>query len=262
VQLSWDHIQESNILGGNGISQFGLPIEDWERITKDQHQNIDIIGLHIFQWGNILDQKKLRSIWFHIIPRLQSLAERININLSVIDLGGGIGIPYSKADKSIPVESVAKILQDVQKLCPETELWMELGRYAVGNFGCYATKVIDRKNIQGHEILILDGGVNHLLRPGIIDQPFPVKLLRQSNSETIPMKLHGPLCTSLDYLGTIDLPDDIQINDWLVFSQCGAYGFTESMPFFLCHPLAGEVVYKNRKIGIIRQPELPEIWMK
>jgi diaminopimelate decarboxylase len=262
VQLDWSHEKEKNILGGNCLSQFGLPPENWIEAQPSLYKGIDIIGLHIFQWGNILNADKLKSIWQHIVPQLQQLAEKIDINLKVIDLGGGIGIPYSKEEANIAVETVKSILGDIQALCPTTELWLELGRYAIGNYGCYATKIIDRKKAGDTEMLILEGGVNHLLRPGIIDQPFPVQTLSSIQGDFLPMRLHGPLCTSLDCLGTFHLPDNIKAGDWLLFSQCGAYGFTESMPFFLCHDLAGEVIYRNSNTKVIRQPESPSFWMK
>ena len=68
--------------------------------------------------------------------------------------------------------------------------------------------------------------------------------------------MHGPLCTSLDKLGTLALPSDIQVDDMLIFSQCGAYGFTESMPFFLCHELPAEVIVSQGTVEVIR-PALP-----
>ena len=69
------------------------------------------------------------------------------------------------------------------------------------------------------------------------------------------MSLYGPLCTALDCLGEHQLPSDLNEQDWLVFSQCGAYGFTESMPYFLCHELAGEYVIHNGVLSCVRQAE-------
>ena len=83
-------------------------------------------------------------------------------------------------------------------------------------------------------------------------QPFPVQLLRASEEPGQTFHIHGPLCTSLDKLGVLDLPQDVTVDDVLIFSQCGAYGFTEAMPFFLCHALPSEVVYQAGKFEVVR----------
>jgi len=133
---------------------------------------------------------------------------------------------------------------------------MELGRYAVGEYGCYVSKVVDVKENYQQSLLVLQGGINHLLRPAITNQPFPVTLLRSSNQAEQSFHVHGPLCTSLDKLGELELPQDVNVGDSLVFSQCGAYGFTEAMPFFLCHELPAEVVYEQGQFNVVR-PSVP-----
>jgi diaminopimelate decarboxylase len=104
--------------------------------------------------------------------------------------------------------------------------------------------------------------VNHLARSALVQQAFPAALLRKSQAKTKNFFLHGPLCTALDFLGEHMLPEDIRLKDRVVFMQTGAYGFTESMPYFLCHPLAGEAVIENKSLKIIRTAQSPTIWMK
>ncbi len=139
------------------------------------------------------------------------------------------------------------------------ELWLELGRYAVAECGYYVAPIVDQKTNLGSEQLILSGGINHLLRPAITDQPFPAVLARESEQKAIKFDVHGPLCTSMDKLGEFNLPSDTSVDDFLIFGLCGAYGFTESMPFFLCHEIAAEFVYNNGNISTIRE-EQPATW--
>lgn len=121
---------------------------------------------------------------------------------------------------------------------------MELGRYAVAESGVYLTKVVDRKSVNNINLLVTDGGAHHLVRPALTGESFPIELLREeSGSETNDFQIHGPLCTSLDKAGIASLPKDIRLNDYLIFKQTGAYGFTESMPFFLCHNLPAEIIF-------------------
>jgi diaminopimelate decarboxylase len=138
---------------------------------------------------------------------------------------------------------------------------MELGRFTVGECGYYFTKVVDKKTSRGRDILVCDGGINHIARVALVNQPFPAKALIDSNPNKKTFQIHGPLCTALDFLGAFDFPEDIAIGEWLVFHKAGAYGFTESMPFFLCHKLPGEVVYYNGDLMIPRPPKTSYDWM-
>jgi diaminopimelate decarboxylase len=74
--------------------------------------------------------------------------------------------------------------------------------------------------------------------------------------------VHGPLCTALDSLGEFSLAADINETDWLIFSQCGAYGFTESMPYFLCHELPAEYTVKQGQISCVRRAESADYYLR
>ena len=110
-------------------------------------------------------------------------------------------------------------------------------------------------------MIVCDGGINHIARVALTNEAFPATCYTKRGSTTKPYRIHGPLCTALDFLGEFELPKDIEIGDWIVFHKSGAYGFTESMPFFLCHKLAGEVVYYNGDLMIPRPPKTSYDWM-
>ncbi len=255
VQLRFEQ-GDNNPLGGNSLTPFGLGSQEWSQIKLADYANVNVIGLHIFQWGNMLDGEKLISLWQAMIAPLTELADSLGFELQVLDLGGGLGIPYAKGDNSLSWHELTSALAQIKRQANLNELWMELGRYAVGEYGCYVSKVVDVKQNYQQSLLVLQGGINHLLRPAITEQPFPVSLLRASNAPAQSFHVHGPLCTSLDKLGELALPSDVCVGDSLVFSQCGAYGFTEAMPFFLCHELPAEVVYQHGEFEVVR-PSVP-----
>jgi diaminopimelate decarboxylase len=138
---------------------------------------------------------------------------------------------------------------------------MELGRFTVGECGYYLTKVVDKKTARGRDVLVCEGGINHIARVALTNQAFPATLHKASKAAMKTFHVHGPLCTALDFLGTFEFPEDLEIGDWIVFHKSGAYGFTESMPFFLCHKLAGEVIYYNGDLMIPRPPKTSYDWM-
>lgn len=254
VQLRWPE-GEKNPLGGDSLTPFGLGCDEWQALNTSDYSALSFDGLHIFQWGNMLSSDKLAELWSQMVAPLQQLASDLGIHLKVLDLGGGLGIPYTLDCPTLSWDALITALAKIKRDAGVDELWMELGRYAVGECGHYATPVVERKLNYGQQQVILSGGINHLLRPAVTSQDFPARLLRDSTASNQAMSLYGPLCTALDCLGEHQLPNDLNEQDWLVFSQCGAYGFTESMPYFLCHELAAEYVIHNGELNCIRQAE-------
>ncbi|MGS0536877.1 PLP-dependent decarboxylase [Pseudoalteromonas sp. SaAl2] len=254
VQLRWPE-GEKNPLGGDSLTPFGLGCDEWQALNTSEYPALNFNGLHIFQWGNMLSSDKLAQLWSQMVAPLQQLASNLGIHLKVLDLGGGLGIPYTLDAPTLSWDALIDALAKIKRDAGVDELWMELGRYAVGECGHYATPVVERKLNYGQQQVILSGGINHLLRPAVTSQDFPVQLLRDSTAENQAMSLYGPLCTALDCLGEHQLPNDLNEDDWLAFSQCGAYGFTESMPYFLCHELAAEYVLHRGELQCVRQAE-------
>ncbi|MEH6817308.1 MAG: PLP-dependent decarboxylase [Pseudoalteromonas distincta] len=254
VQLRWPE-GEKNPLGGDSLTPFGLGCNEWQALNVADYPALKFDGLHIFQWGNMLSTQKLSELWSQMIAPLSQLAGDLNISLKILDLGGGLGIPYTQSETTLDWDDLIAALAKIKNDAGVEELWMELGRYAVGECGHYANPVVERKQNYNQEQVILSGGINHLLRPAVTSQDFPAALLRESSAKTQAVTLYGPLCTALDCLGEHNLPSDLNEYDWLVFSQCGAYGFTESMPYFLCHELAGEYTLQNGTLTCVRQAE-------
>lgn len=262
LQLRWEE-SEASMLGGNAITPFGLEPISWLQLQLKNYPKIQFIGVHAFQWGNILDPERLQSIWSQVALAATKLIKASEgIKLKVLDFGGGIGIPYTRQGQEIKWSTVAQALKPIQQqLSSETRIWLELGRFAVGPYGAYVCEVIDRKTVSGKELLILEGGVHHIVRPALLKESFPVELLRESAAEKSNFQVHGPLCTALDTFGELNLPADTKPGDYLIFWQCGAYGFTESMPYFLCHDLPAEVVWDGNATNIVRQVEPASLWL-
>ena len=258
VQLQWPD-GEKNPLGGNEVTPFGLSCEEWQTIKVSDFPALNINGLHIFQWGNMLSNEKMFQLWSKMVEPLVALAENIGMTLQVLDLGGGLGVDYLQKGQQLSWQQIVDDLAIIKARVGVKELWLELGRYAVAESGYYVTSVVDKKQNFQQQQLVLAGGINHLLRPAITSQAFPANLLRDSRAALTEFDLHGPLCTSLDKLGRLPLPEDIDVGDQVIFGLSGAYGFTESMPFFLCHQIAAEYVLQHGRVEEVRVAE-PASW--
>ncbi len=257
VQLEWEG--EKSILGGSSITPFGLGLDDWRKVDLTQFKHLNIKGLHCFQWGNIIDQNELQKIWEFTLGECRKFAQDLNLNLKVIDLGGGLGLSY-KNDQELNFKNVHELILDLKNKFEIPEIWLELGRFSIGKFGSYLTRIIDIKEVRGKKIIVTEGGINHLARPALVKESFPCEAFEKQDHSQSSYSVHGPLCTALDFLGEFDLPSNLVVGDWLKFNRAGAYGLTESMPYFLCHQLVGEVAVLNGDLIIPRMPKSHLDW--
>ncbi len=235
--------ESSRIIGGDGPSAFGIDEENLDAflVGAGRVERLRVAGLQVFAASNERDATRLLANHRAALAIAEGMSSRHGCAIDLIDLGGGLGIPYSTDEYPLDIaalgEGLGRLLADNAWF--KGELLLEPGRWLVGPIGVYLSRVLRTKHSRGSDFAILEGGVNHLLRPALTGQSFPVAApgVQGKKQATI---LAGPLCTSLDRLGTLDLPP-LARGDLLVFGQAGAYGFTEAMKDFLSHPAAGEL---------------------
>lgn len=259
VQLDWNDDMKS-VLGGAAITPFGIGVEYWEKIDLKEFKNISFQGLHCFQWGNILELNQLESIWVHTIEVCQKLSLEMGFELKIIDLGGGLGLSYTD-NRQMHFEEVQELLLKLKTKYGLNKIWLELGRFSIGKFGSYFTRIVDIKTVRGHDIIVTEGGINHMARPALVGESFPCEAFMNIDPENKKFAVHGPLCTALDKLGEYELPTTLKVGDWLRFNRTGAYGFSESMPHFLCHHLVGEAIVYQGELMVPRPPKANLEWM-
>ncbi|HZU52864.1 MAG TPA: hypothetical protein VFF77_03150 [Holophagaceae bacterium] len=233
----------TRILGGSGPSAFGVDEEAVRELLAraSELRHIRIRGLHAFAASNQRDAAALLAIHGRILDLAQRLHREHGLVFEQIDLGGGLGVPYAEEEAPLDLAAFGAGLSDLLARHDwfTGELILEPGRFLAAPCGIYLARVIRVKESRGTRFAILEGGLNHLLRPALTGQPFPVRAVRKQG----PLHrttLAGPLCTSLDRLGEVELPD-LEPGDLLAFGMVGAYGFTEAMTHFLSHPVAPEV---------------------
>lgn len=237
-------VSEANrIIGGAGPAAFGIDEEDLPLVLPRAAAlgHVRIEGLHVFAASNERDAARLVATHRMVLELGRRLFVEHGLTLRQIDLGGGLGVPYAMAEAPLDVEALGRGLGELlrEHAWFEGELILEPGRYLAAGCGVYLARVVRTKTSRGTRFAVLEGGVNHLLRPLLTGQAFPVRAVGK-HGPTAPTTLAGPLCTSLDRLGVVDLPD-LAPGDVLAFGTAGAYGFTEGMTHFLSHPVPPEV---------------------
>jgi diaminopimelate decarboxylase len=237
-------IRESNrIIGGTGPSAFGVDEEQLPAFMERAAglRKVAIRGLHVFAASNERSAANLLATHAHVLDLAKGIHERYGLILEQIDLGGGLGVPYAESETPLDVAALGQGLAGLLAAHPwfTGNLVLEPGRFLAGPCGVYLSKVVRIKESRGVRFAILEAGVNHLLRPLLTGQPFPVRAV-DGEGPSRPATLAGPLCTSLDRLGDVELPE-LRPGSLLAFGTVGAYGFTEAMAPFLSHPVPAEI---------------------
>src|SRR5690606_37385211 len=163
---------DKSILGGSSITPFGLGVDDWKVISLNDLKHVNVKGLHCFQWGNILDLDKLEAIWIQTIEAAQRLSIDMGFNLEILDLGGGLGLSYAD-EREMNFHDVHELLVKLKAKYELQKVWLELGRYSIGKFGSYFTRIVDIKTVRGKSLIITEGGINHMARPALVGEAFP-----------------------------------------------------------------------------------------
>ncbi|HEY3270331.1 MAG TPA: hypothetical protein VGJ89_03880 [Geothrix sp.] len=242
VHPAFDIDEGNRIIGGSGPSAFGVDEEGvpalLQRAAKLNH--VRIRGLHVFAASNQRDAAKLRAIHGAVLDLAKRLHEAHGLVFEQIDLGGGLGVPYAPDEAPLDLAAFGQGLSDLlgKHAWFKGELILEPGRFLAGPCGIYLARVVRTKESRGTRFAILEGGINHLIRPLLTGEPFPVKAVGKGGG-AVPHTLAGPLCTSLDRLGEVRLPE-LEPGDLLAFGTTGAYGLNEGMTHFLSHPVPPE----------------------
>lgn len=243
VHPAFDIDEGNRIIGGSGPSAFGVDEEEVPALLARAAnlRHVRIRGLHVFAASNQRDASKLLAIHGAVLGLAQRLNQAHGLGLEQIDLGGGLGIRYAPDQAPLDVRTLGSGLSDLLKHHGwfSGDLILEPGRFLAGPCGVYLARVVRIKESRGTRFAILEGGINHLLRPLLTGEAFPVRAVGKGPGD-LRHTLAGPLCTSLDRLGEVALPELVP-GDLLAFGTTGAYGRSEGMTHFLSHPVPPEI---------------------
>lgn len=227
-----------------GPQKFGIDEEKIVKTIKEIRKlNLKVAGIHCYAASGVLDVELLIKNIDHIAKIVEKVERELGMTFEYVDIGGGLGIPYN--DKK-PVD-IDKFCKHASEFAGGREVWIELGRFLVAESGIFVMKVIEIKESRGQKIAISDAGINNLLRPALYGA-HPIIAIKAPTVKEEEYYVGGPLCTPMDFFGkNVKLPE-LEIGDELAVLNTGAYGFSQSMPFFLGHPIAGEVAVEDGKI--------------
>jgi len=247
---------------GGAEGKFGMPLPVLQEAAAiaAKSPNLELLGVHAFGASNLLDAGRIADHVAELVAVGKEVAAEAGVPLRLVDAGGGLGIPYADGERPLDLGLLGTRLEELRAgwaqdpALREMEVLLEPGRFLVGPAGAYVARVVDVKGTPGAPVAILDGGINHLVRPALVRQEQRLAVLAPDadSRDRVPTTVAGPLCTGIDvFTLQAELPRP-QVGDLIAVLDAGAYGFTESMPYFLSHPSAVEVAVRDGHAVLIR----------
>ncbi len=246
-------LKGSGMKMGGGAKPFGV---DAERVPALARHIVDAgaewRGLHIFTGSQALDAEAVVDAQANVLDLAHRIVEKAGVSLPKLNMGGGLGIPYFPGDAPIDTARIGAALEERFAALPDamadTDFFIELGRYLVGEAGVYLTRIVDRKTSHGETYLVTDGGLHHQLAASgnfgtVVRRNYPVAIATRFAEEKAEIaNVVGCLCTPLDRLADkAHLPHAVPGDIVAVFCA-GAYGASASPSAFLGQGPAAEIM--------------------
>lgn len=216
----------ANITTGLAENKFGIAMSDMEAVIEEaaRMEHIQFLGLHFHIGSQILDMGDFIALC-NRINDLQQQLERHHIQVSHINVGGGLGVSYDHPNRE-PVPDFKAYFQTYArhlKLREHQTLHFELGRSVVAQMGSLITRTLYVKQGTAKQFVIVDAGMTDLIRPALYQATHKIEnLSSQEAPETYDVV--GPICESSDvFAKAVDL-NKTHRGDYLALRSAGAYG--------------------------------------
>lgn len=205
-------------------SKFGINIRDLEDVISllSKLKNIKLKGIH-FHIGSQITRMSVFKELCTKINELQNTFSAHNIDLQIINAGGGLGVDYENPDKTADFHEYFSLVNKLIDLKPGQELHVEPGRSVVAQCGSLISKVLYIKNGINTRFAIIDAGMTDLIRPALYQAIHRIENL-SSKGEIYRYDIVGPVCESADtFAKYIELPKTKR-GDIIAIRSAGAYG--------------------------------------
>jgi diaminopimelate decarboxylase len=236
-------------------NKFGIPIEqalEYYQIAKSL-PHVDVVGIHHHIGSQITEVQPFVEALEKVVAFVREL-KSAGMSIKYIDIGGGLGITYKDETPPHPKE-LARAIQPLLKTCGCT-LVLEPGRAIVGNAGILVTSVLYHKSSGEKKFVIVDAGMNDLIRPSLYEAYHEIKPVaeRSPTLEQDVFDVVGPICESGDFLAKERELPLVQRGDLLAVMSGGAYGFSMSSNYN-SRPRIAEVMVRGSEYFVIRERE-------
>ena len=234
-------------------SKFGIDIKRSLKVYKRALSltHLEVIGVDC----HIGSQLTTIPPFVDALSRVKVFVEALRkegARIRYLDLGGGLGIRYKDEEPPHPEEYAGALIQGLQGL--DVTLILEPGRVVVGNAGILVTEVLYLKEGEEKTFVIVDGGMNDLIRPALYGSYQAIRPVVERKGEMIVADVVGPICESGDFFAKDREIPRPQEGDLLAVMSAGAYGFTMSSNYN-SRPRAPEILVDGDNFHVVRKRE-------
>ena len=244
----------AKIATGKSENKFGIPISRAREVYAHaaRLKGVRVIGVDMHIGSQIIELDPFGDA-FALLADFVTTLRADGHTISHVDLGGGLGIPYRQdnAPPPDPDAYAAIVKRATQNL--NCKLIFEPGRLIVGNAGILVTRVLYMKHGEGKTFVIIDAGMNDLIRPTLYEAHHDIRPVRQApaGAPRITADVVGPVCESGDFLALDRSMVAPRPGDLLAVMTAGAYGATQSGTYN-SRPLIPEVLVRKDEWALVR----------
>lgn len=252
-----------NISTGKSGDKFGVPWGEAEALYAEAGDlpGIQVAGVDVHIGSQIGELGPMRAAFEKVVALALRLRGQGH-DIRRIDVGGGLGIPYRETDAPAAPSEYAAMIAEVTS-GHGFEVILEPGRVIAGNAGVLLTTALYEKEAPDRTFLIIDAGMNDLIRPALYGAHHDIRPLEEPEAGT-PEKTYdvvGPICESTDKFATARALPRVAAGDRLAFMSAGAYGAVLSSAYN-ARPLVPEVLVSGDRYSIVRRrPDFEEMTM-
>lgn len=248
------------ITTGTLKKKFGIDLKTTRQIFRNRkkYPNVNINGVHIHIGSQITSGKPFVGAIKKTIEFISEL-RRDGIHIEYLDIGGGLGIIY-KDEKPQTAQQYADLVLPILK-DTGLKIIMEPGRFIVGNAGIFVTKALYLKDNGFKKFLVVDGGMNDLIRPSLYDAYHEIVPVKETKAKKIKVDVVGPICESGDFFAHDRMIPKVNDGDLLAVMSAGAYGYVMASNYNV-RGRAPEVMVKGKEFEVITKRETFEDLIK
>ncbi|MCP3732863.1 diaminopimelate decarboxylase [Sphingomonas sp. MG17] len=239
----------AKISTGKAENKFGVAIDSalgiFDRLSKLPGLNLRGVAIHIGSQLKTLDPLEAA---YKRIGELVAELRAAGHDITHVDLGGGLGVPYRPGETVSSAEEFGAMVKRVTQGWDVT-LMFEPGRFICGNAGVLVTEVIWVKPASGNPYVIVDAAMNDLARPALYDAYHEFEAV-EPTGEKFVANIAGPVCETGDTFAMGREIDVVRSGDLAIFRTAGAYGATMASTYN-SRPLVPEVLVSGDKYAVV-----------
>ena len=241
------------ITTGSLKKKFGIDLRTTRAIFKSRHKytHIAINGVHIHIGSQITSGDPFVGAIKKVVNFINDLRGE-GINVEYLDIGGGLGIIYKDEKPQTAAQYAAKVVPILAKT--GLKIIMEPGRFIVGNAGIFVTRVVYVKDNGVKKFVIVDGGMNDLIRPTLYDAYHEIVPVQKTSAGKVQVDVVGPICESGDFFAHGRLLPKVKRGDLLAVMSAGAYGYVMSSNYNV-RPRVPEVMVRGHRFEVTKKRE-------